>query len=408
MWIVDLVGDATNPNMLTYSNVADDLAAYRRFLEEMDIDWLAFGKMKQRRPTYRYKAWLTTSARGRIISVSIAKRRMSTVVRFYRWLFDDLGFRPENQMWIESPSQVRRENESGYNWSYPIRTTDLSIDVPASVDPFDTRILDGQKLRALPHNEQVHLVESLICLRNTEMSLIFILALHTGARIQTILTMRVSHFETAPELFAGDDIRLKAGLGTSIDTKKEKRGTIHLPLWLYETLHTYALSERARKRRSRATDGDHSEQLLFLSRSGTMFYQPRNTRHRSISPHTVRHLKTGQAVRQFIKEKLLPEMRKRLCDDSYTFKFHDLRATFGRNFLEALQPAIQRGETSQSTVLDFLRQLLWHSSVTITVRYLKGSTGAAALKAAQEGWNQELNNLAKQAFNSSVANDANS
>jgi hypothetical protein len=46
----------------------------------------------------------------------------------------------------------------------------------------------------------------------------------TGARIQTVLTVRAKHVMRKPGEFHGDDIRLACGPGTCIDTKGGVKG----------------------------------------------------------------------------------------------------------------------------------------------------------------------------------------
>ena len=59
-------------------------------------------------------------------------------------------------------------------------------------------INDSGKLRPLPKDEQQALVESLKRIANTEMTLAFIFALTTGARLQTVFTLRRKHFIEKP------------------------------------------------------------------------------------------------------------------------------------------------------------------------------------------------------------------
>jgi site-specific recombinase XerD len=74
------------PKYLTYATIADDLAAFRRYLDDEQVDWLDFSSHKLRRPTYRYNAFLKLAVEAAEISPSVAKRRIGIIVRFYRWL----------------------------------------------------------------------------------------------------------------------------------------------------------------------------------------------------------------------------------------------------------------------------------------------------------------------------------
>jgi hypothetical protein len=116
-----------------------------------------------------------------------------------------------------------------------------------------------------------------------------------------------------PGEFHGDDICLACGPGTGIDTKGGVKGVLHLPRGFYERLYIYVHSDRARKRRQMADGGDHPDQPLFLSHRGAPLYEDRASRGPlGTGPQGRRHVKTGQAVRQFIRDELLPMMPSKL------------------------------------------------------------------------------------------------
>jgi hypothetical protein len=338
--------------MLTYATIVDDLAAFRRYIDEEEIDWLSFPAHKLRRPTYRYNASLRLSVEAAEISSAVAKRRMGTVVRFYRWLMGEALFKPGNAPWVESDRFVEWKDEQGFSGLLTVKTTDVSIKGNSAVDIWDEYIHDGGRLRPLPQAEQEVLLQSLTDLGNTEMSLIHLFSLFSGARIQTVLTVRVRHVMQNPTEIAGNDFRLKAGPGTGIDTKNGTKGVLHLPKWLYERLYIYAHSQRARSRREKAVGGDHLDQPLFLSHRGAPLYESRPKRGElGRGPHVLRHAKTGQGVRQFIKEKLLPKMRLRLNNPRYEFRFHDLRATFGLNTVDFMLDKIEEKSMTYTRAL---------------------------------------------------------
>jgi hypothetical protein len=311
LWILDMLEAKSAPNMLTYATIADDLVAYRRYLDDEEIDWLHFPAHKLRRPTYRFNASLKLAVETGEVASSVAKRRMGTVVRFYRWLMSEALFEPTHAPWVESDRFIEWRNQQGFSGVIAVKTTDVSIKNRIAQDPWDERIQDGGKLRPLSQSEQEVLLTALADIGNTEMSLIHLFSFLSGARMQTVLTTRLRHVAQSPQSFVSDDFRLKCGPGTGIDTKNDTKGILHLPKWFYECLYTYAHSERARKRRQKSIDGDHPDQMLFLSHKGAVLYEERAKRGQSGSePRVRRHAKTGGNVRQFIKEKLLPEMRR--------------------------------------------------------------------------------------------------
>ncbi len=368
LWLIDMMESMSSPNMLTFASIADDLVAFRRYLDDEGVDWLTFPANKRQRPTYRYSASIKLAVQAGELSAGVARRRIGAVVRFYRWLMAEAGFRPANAPWVESDRFIEFRDQKGFGRVIEVKTTDLAISGRRAEDPWDDHIQDGGRLRPLSSSEQSVLLKSLAALGNTEMTLVHLFALLTGARIQTVLTVRAKHLMRKPDGFHGDDIRLACGPGTGIDTKGGVKGVLHLPRGFYERLYVYVHSDRARKRRQLADGGDHPDQPLFLSHRGAPLYEDRASRGPfSTGPHVRRHVKTGQAVRQFIRDELLPMMRVQLGDSRYEFSFHDLRATFGLNMVDSMTA----NESKYTRALDQLRQLMWHARLSTTEGYYR-------------------------------------
>jgi hypothetical protein len=400
LWLIDMMESKPSPNMLTFASISDDLVAFRRYLDDEGVDWLTFPVNKRQRPTYRYSASIRLAVQAGELSPGVARRRMGAVVRFYRWLMTEAGFRPANAPWVESDRFIEFKDQKGFSSVIAVKTTDLSISGRRAEDPWDDHIQDGGRLRPLPASEQSVLLESLAALGNTEMTLIHLFALLTGARIQTVLTVRAKHVMRKPGEFHGDDIRLACGPGTGIDTKGGVKGVLHLPRGFYERLYVYVHSDRARKRRQMADGGDHPDQPLFLSHRGAPLYEDRESRGPlSTGPQVRRHVKTGQAVRQFIRDELLPMMRVQLGNPRYEFSFHDLRATYGLNMVDAMTA----NGTKYTRALDQLRELMWHVQSAMTERYLAYRENRKLFDAVQDGWSAHLSTLVTRTLDTAVA-----
>ncbi|MBA5603866.1 hypothetical protein H3H36_00625 [Duganella sp. FT3S] len=193
LYILSRLEEALEPSMSTYDGIADDLAAYRRFIDEEAIDWQRFAAQKLSRPTYRYSSHLRRAVEARVVSASVAKRRMGSVIAFYSWMTREGLLTPDFPPWRESDVFLKLTAVNGLEFTRRVTTTDLSILTKTQFDPYDGRIEDGGKLRPLSHEEQRWVVEALLAQGNTEMTLIHLLALFTGARIQTVLTFQVQH-----------------------------------------------------------------------------------------------------------------------------------------------------------------------------------------------------------------------
>jgi hypothetical protein len=397
LWLIDMMESKSSPNMLTFASIADDLVAFRRYLDDEGVDWLTFPANKRQRPTYRYSASIRLAVQAVELSPGVARRRMGAVVRFYRWLMSEAGFKPANAPWVESGRFIEFRDQKGFSSAIEVKTTDLAISGRRAEDPWGDHIQDGGRLRPLPSSEQSVLLESLAALGNTEMTLVHLFALLTGARIQTVLTVRAKHVMRKPDGFHGDDIRLACGPGTGIDTKGGVKGVLHLPRDFYERLYIYVHSDRARKRSQLADGGDHPDQPLFLSHRGAPLYEDRESRGPvSNSSRVRRHVKTGQAVRQFIRDELLPMMRVQLGNPRYEFSFHDLRATYGLNMVDTMTA----NETKYTRALDQLRQLMWHVQPSTTERYLAYRENCRLFDAVQDGWGAHLSTLVTRTLDS--------
>ena len=398
MWMLYSLQGRVSSAMSTYASIAEDLAAYRRFLDETSIDWLHFAPNKLHRPTYRFNGHLKHLVYSAEIAPSTAKRRMATVIRFYRWLQEDGAFVPENPPWKASDRYIQFGDRHGFKRTKAVTTTDLSIRVAQQDNPYDDRIDDGGKLRPLPQIEQEWLLDALMSLGNTEMTLIHLFGLLTGARIQTILTFRMKHALVTLDDRSDGDLRFPVGPGTGIDTKNEKKLVLHIPLWFYRLLRIYAESDRARSRRVRAYGGDTKEQYLFLTVRGAPFYGAQADVNAFNEASTLRHAKVGQGVRQYIRDYVLPFIREKYGVPAFHYQFHDTRATFGMNLVDAKLPLLEQKEATLKDVMEFVRVRMGHASVATTERYLTYRSRLKMVRAVQDGWEARLEKLAQQAM----------
>lgn len=400
IYILSRLENTLDPSMSTYDGIADDLAAYRRFLDDEHIDWRNFPAQKLSRPTYRYGGHLRSAVGAGAIAASSAKRRMSSVIAFYNWMQSDGILVPAHAPWRESDVFLKLTGAYGVEFSKQVTTTDISIKVPKQDDPYDGRIDDGGKLRPLSMNEQRWIMEALFTQGNTEMTLIHLIALLTGARIQTVLTFRVRHGHglTAEQLKAGPstEIRCPVGPGTGIDTKGNKQTSLHIPLWLYRMLLTYADSDRARRRRRLSKGGDTEEQYLFLSKFGTSLYSSKEDSRIFDATSDLRNPIKGQSVRKFMSEVVIPYVRAKY-DAKFHYQFHDLRASFGMNLTDSQLKLVGEKKRTLSQVREFVKVRMAHQSAATTDRYLQFRGNLAHILQVTDDHDDYLRHLAEQA-----------
>jgi len=408
LYILAQLESQTTPVMTTYQSKADDLGAYKEWLDDPDQPddlMFHFPKFKLRRPTYRYRGHLQQQIQAGEVTPATAKRRMGTVVAFYRWLIDNNHFQPEYPPWEETQFQVVFKTTEGLAVSKKVVSTDVSIRGPKSEDPFAGTIQDGGKLRPLPLKEQNWILEATMAKGNTECYLIQLFMLATGARIQTACTLRLRHFTQPNPGYAkaltgdGEVFKLKAGPGTGIDTKNDKNGVLQVPRPIYELLRTYALSERSTVRRGRfmAKHGEHPDPYLFLTQQGNPYYTAK-AEALSFNPDLDRrHEKTGQPVRQFLKEHAIPYVREH-HDKHFHYRIHDLRASYGMSMTELLMKLVQEGKITLHWARMTVKDLLWHESYDTTDLYLNHRSQMDAIYEAVNGYGKQLQAWVEQAM----------
>jgi integrase len=356
----------------TLESIAGDLAHFRHWMLEEEVDYLHIPTRLRARPTYRYCSHLHDELRFQRLKAGTAKRRMSSVQNFYRWLASD-GHHFEHSLWLENDASLIFKDGRGFQRHKSIKTTDLtrSFKVTKNSDDYSEYINDGGKLRPLPKEEQIALVESLRRVGNTEMLLAFLLALTTGARLQTVFTLRRQHFETC--LREGVTAhRLKVGNGTLINTKYGKQMVILIPAWLYRRMQIYLKSERYTARVGHSTHiyKEEGEQYAFLTRVGQPYYMANNDQFAFLYRSPPR----GNAVTQFIRQQLTPDLTAN--NHEFEFRFHDLRATFGMNLLEDKLVNYQHAGVAVVNQPEFFNQLMYvkermgHSQLSTTETYL--------------------------------------
>ncbi len=408
LFILDQLNAETSPVMTTYHSKADDLGAFKEWLDTQDKPEdliFHFPKIKLRRATYRYRGFLQQKIYAGELAPSTAKRRMGTVVSFYRWLIAKNNFHPEYPPWEETNYKLSFKTTEGRVVSKNVAYTDVSICVPKSEDPFAGTIQDGGKLRPLNEKEQNWILEATKAKGNTECYLLQLFMLATGARIQTAGTLRLRHFIQPNPNYSkaltgeGEVFKLKAGPGTGIDTKNDKNGVLQVPRPIYELFNTYAVSERAMVRRSRfvAKQSEHPDPYLFLTRQGNPYYTAKADVLRFDPELDRRHEKSGQSMRQFLKEQVIPYVRKH-HDKNFYYRIHDLRASFGMNMTELLMNLVHAETITLHRARMTVKDMLWHESLATTDMYLNYRSQMDAIYGAVNDYGKQLEELIKHAM----------
>ncbi|WP_245965876.1 integrase [Pseudorhodoferax soli] len=320
---------------------------------------------------------------------------MSSVILFYRFLQTDvrMRFTPDHPPWNEKDVTIALMDSKGRRQLRTVASTDLAIREKNRDDPFLESIMDGGKLRPLARDEQKALVAALKKIGNQEYFLMHCVALLTGAREMTALTLPWGIFAKMPCEISWP-LKIRCGPGTGIDTKNNATNVwLSIPQWLYMKLHMYAISGRAERRRARSKKREDPSNYLFLTSHGGPYYECKDDVEmlRASTVSLKKSSPIGQNLREFIKLRVIPEVQKTL--PNFTYRYHDLRATFGLNWVDSTM-----GESASpekfSWARDQLRKLLWHKSAETTDRYLTYRGKIRAVEEAQRGWEKYLTELA--------------
>ena len=358
----------------TFASIAHQLVDFQRFLEDEQLDCLKFHKLKQLNAIFKYRTRLIEQANAGLISARSSSGRINAVVNFYRFLVteDLIDHQLYGIPFKDVYKYIAVDNEFGARRQLAIKSHDLAIHVPSKA-PNSEAIIDGGELSPLSVESQTVILKGLLK-SSREYQLMFYLALFTGARLQTICTLRIKNL-IGREPDSQGFIRLPVGAGTGVDTKFQKPMTLLIPNWLAQDLKIYIDSPQAQQRRQKSSYGDSDENYVFLTKLGTPFYTSKAEQHELIEKIKASDLfgarlklYEGEAVRSYLKVVLLPEIR--LIDPQFpSFKFHDLRASFGMNLLESQLKHLPEGHSAM-TAVEYVQARMGHRNISTTLQYL--------------------------------------
>ena len=380
----------TKPSSKTLDSIAIDLKNFKEWCETEDVDYLKAPR-KVLRPTYMYRGHLQELSKDGKISLNTVKRRISAVIGFYRYLIDVENIKFKFPLWENGITSITYQDRQGFSQSKQVNTTDVGKVVATSnPDLFDDAIEDGGRLHPLHQETQKILFQTLKEISNTEMTLGFLIALTTGARMQTVYTLRRKHFARVPDK-EETEIKIRVGYGTHCDTKFQKQHTLLMPKWVYDKVRVYLNSPRASKRLDKAKHIFDSNELqyAFLNRTGVPYYTSGDDVYRKL----YRDAPNGNAIRQFIHTTLKKELQKQGA--KLDFSFHDLRASFGMNLFDKLMPLVKQKEIKLTRVLIQIKERMGHSSLTTTEKYLNFRDRHKIKEQAQDDFESYLMNIIK-------------
>jgi integrase len=370
------------PSVDTLKAIAKQLVMYLRWIEHEQsrgevIHDLYFPEEETNRVTWRYHRYLRRLLRQnpQPISLNVIKARMQAVVGFYKGIIDGQLVTEcdiKNEPYKKSTISISVVNSIGLQYIKNVEVSNFTIKKPRR-DTEIGRVMDGGLLRPLDENEQTLVFDYLQDYGNRAFQLMCWVALFTGARIQTVGTLRMKHIYQLINLKPEHgEVLLKVGRGTDADTKNQTNYRLHFPFELVKALCNYIGSEEHRQRRAKSFYNDSDENYVFLTSNGSSYV----TSQREIIDRQEGHfsqrisakdrvsftIQNGNAVRNYL-QRLVRNIRCKNPDFQH-FRYHDLRATYGMNFVRDAEAA------GIKDVRENLRNRMGHKSFNTTQAYL--------------------------------------
>lgn len=326
-------------NIKTVIAAMNHLRDYAEWLENENLDWRYFPLKKKYRCLFRYRGHLIERRNEGDLSPSTTTARMSAVVRFYRWAKIEHWIKTEN-LWEDSQKLIRTHDLVGLERTISISSSELTI--PNRKRP-GTTLEDG--LLPMSESSRKTLLNFLKREGMIELYLMFVIGFFTGARIDTIRTLRLSTLDTALDDPTTPNLkRVQVGPPTKVKTKYDVSGSLLFPSEIIHLLQRYAVNTRRFIRQTLASDKD--KDLLFLTSTGRKYQENSFT-------------------------SIMSKLRKKLMDNDLGefehLKFHQSRATFGTQLMRFCLETTKSAETS----IVFVREAMLHKDESTTWKYIK-------------------------------------
>lgn len=179
------------------------------------------------------------------------------------------------------------------------------------------------------------------------------LGFFTGARLQTICSLKLGNLERAvpdPDVDGLWCVAAGPGSRPHVETKFDVSGTLRIPDALLRDLKAYAYSTRRMKRQARAFR--EYKELLFITTRGNPYERREDGKRSSaINSEMVTLRRTAlEAGLKFMAD----------------FHFHQTRATYGTLLMKTLLPM-----GNLQAALEFVRNAMFHKEISTTMTYVK-------------------------------------
>lgn len=316
------------------------LTAYANWLESENLDWRHFPVRRDERSLVRFRGYLIDQ-RDRVgtLSPGTTTARMAAVIQLYRHIQSYGLIQKSSPLWKDRMAVIRYHDAAGFDRTMLRVSSDLAIPNRKRTGIF---LEDG--LTPLRTEDAVLLLEFTKERGLRELHLILSLGILTGARIDTIASLRLKNIENAyPDVQTPGTYRLRVGPGTGVRTKFDVSGELMVPEFLIKDLKNYAYSMRRLKRQDLAKEANRG--LLFLTSRGNSYESSSFNR-------------------------LMTDLRRNAVTAGLrfmaSFKFHQTRATFGTWLM-----GVALGVAGAKAAVAFVKDAMLHKDEKTTFLYVR-------------------------------------
>lgn len=310
------------------------LRLYFDFLEIINKSWLDGADETFNRPISLFSKYLKSSFEKGEIAGTVAIGYFNAVVRFYQFHLE------QGQLFNGTPISFKKKkielNTSSLTnhinkYFIEINTADCTPNIPSTAKSSELKPLTKKHLKLL--------FKTLKEKSTPEFFLICLIAQTTGLRIGEIADLKLEHISK----YDNEPIfNLYVGPQVGHHTKGNQNGVIKVNRTVMNIIKEHTLTSAYLKRLSRFK-GD--KPFLILNRKG--------------EPYTQEVLSV--MFNQFMHKHIKP------IDPSFSYKFHDLRATFGVSIMKACLDS----KMSRSEALAYTQNQMRHKSLETTIHYLE-------------------------------------
>jgi len=390
---------------------ASTLKAFANFCDENEICYLT-SKSKISSPLFKFKRALIDRIEEVKLAPSTVKERMRKLYKFYKYLVDIERIKFDFCPWGKEKKFQKLINFDGGRSVIKEFTAIESNSVKgAAREEAEDAILggevfdDGERLRPLSDDELIILFKSLREIGNPEMLLAHQIVIATGARTQSIFTLRQCHFQQQIHENEKEIIIVAGRPGSKqslCDSKKNNRFVIKFPVEIYRSVQVYINSERAQSRYGKAKFKPQvdSHQYVFMSSQGRPFYASKRDPFRFMYST----VPEGQALSNFISKTLKPKLLNNGFESPKTrYKFHNCRASFGlarlKLHLEVELGTVGKENSENNLGIKYQRALnktkkdMNHRSIKTTLLYVKLQEHLGIIDEVNSKWSKYLSDI---------------